>query len=386
VRRAILFKAIVFITLLTALGANIYGRLRPDTKGFSGGELQTVMPEGEFFKKNEKPFLYHEVYKKNRLIGYCFNTRDVAPEEKGYSGPLEILVGLDKEGNILNLEVLRHNETPQYASGITSPEFLGQFKGKGASDRFIVGEDIDGITQATISSKSVARILKAALDNIQIIISGLKGKKTSELPLNPDTAFYITVLIIIFLLLAFYFNFKWLRYTGLFISILYFGFYKAVFISMSNLGSILLWNLPDFRSNMSWHVFIFSGLILTFLISAFFCSYMCPFGALQIFLNKIFKFNLEMSSESANRLRKIRWILLWLLALLVLVLNNSNIVNYEPFSTVFLRRGSIIAWGIAFIVLGLSLFHYRPFCRYFCATGAFLDMLSSWGRKVFKRK
>ncbi|MBU1852458.1 MAG: FMN-binding protein, partial [Candidatus Omnitrophica bacterium] len=383
-RRAILFKAIVFITLLTALGANIYGRSRPDTKGFSGGELQTVMPEGEFFKKNEKPFLYHEVYKKNRLIGYCFNTRDVAPEEKGYSGPLEILVGLDKEGNILNLEVLRHNETPQYASGITSPEFLGQFKGKGASDRFIVGEDIDGITQATISSKSVARILKAALERFDSLISErsfeILRRPSWRTPQDENSGtfpdFHITVLIIIFLLLAFYFNFKWLRYTGLFISILYFGFYKAVFISMSNLGSILLWNLPDFRSNMSWYVFIFSGLILTFLISAFFCSYMCPFGALQIFLNKIFKFNLEMSSESANRLRKIRWILLWLLALLVLVLNNSNIVNYEPFSTVFLRRGSIIAWGIAFIVLGLSLFHYRPFCRYFCATGAFLDMLS----------
>ncbi|MDP6685362.1 MAG: 4Fe-4S binding protein, partial [Candidatus Omnitrophota bacterium] len=64
--------------------------------------------------------------------------------------------------------------------------------------------------------------------------------------------------------------------------------------------------------------------------------------------------------------------------------NNPNIANYEPFATVFLQKGSVVAWAILGIILALSLFHHRPFCNYFCATGAFLDSLSNLGRKIFR--
>jgi len=77
---------------------------------------------------------------------------------------------------------------------------------------------------------------------------------------------------------------------------------------------------------------------------------------------------------------------LWVLAILVLALNNANVVTYEPFSTVFLRRGSMVAWSIASIVLIFSLFHYRPFCNYFCAAGAFLEILSKFGKGIFKKR
>jgi len=220
---------------------------------------------------------------------------------------------------------------------------------------------------------------------MRMVINDTKEIKSGKPHLDFNADFYLTVLIIAFGLGAFYLKSKWLRYTVLFVSTVYFGFHKAIFISMSNLGSVFLWNLPEIKSNISWHVFIFSGLLLTFLFSAFFCSYMCPFGGLQIFLNKIFKFNLKVSAKLENRLKKIRWVLLWLLTILVLVLNNPHIVNYEPFSTVFLRKGTFLAWSIAMIVLFLSLFHYRPFCRYFCAAGAFLDMLSGWSRRLFRK-
>jgi len=338
------------------------------------------MPEADSFKEKETPFLYHEAYKNGRMIGCCFNTKDSAPKEKGYAWPIEMLVALDKSGAIKNLKILRHSETSQYARGIVVPDFLDQFKGKASGDSFIV----DAITHATISSKAVARTLKVSIDRMDEIVSGFRHEKIAP-TLTLDRNFYITVLIITFLLVAFYLKNSLLRHIGLFLSIVYFGFIKAIFISMSNLGSILLWNVPEVRFNISWYVFIFSGLILTFLLGKFYCSYMCPFGGIQIFLNKLFKFNIEITARLANRLRKIRFFLLWILTLLILALNNPNIANYEPFSTVFLRRGSIVAGSVAFIVLILSLFHHRPFCNYFCGAGAFLEMLSKWGRRVFKK-
>jgi uncharacterized protein with FMN-binding domain len=348
----------VVITILVAIAVNIYQRYPSD----------------------------NEISERETSSGsYTFNTKDIAPEVKGFGGHIEMLVGLERDDSIKDIRVLTHSETSQYASGITEPGFLDQFKGMSLEDGFIVGEDIDAVTHATISSKAIAMILKTCLQRIDAVKHDREYRREDRQALGLDMDFYITVLLITFLLIAFYLSINWMRYTGLFISIVYFGFWKANFISMSSLGNIFLWRLPDAGSNIAWYVFIFSGLTLTFLLGGFYCSYMCPFGGLQIFLNKIFRSNIDITPGPTRSLRRIRYFLLWILVILLLVLDNSKVVNYEPFSTVFLRRGSIVAWAIALIILVLSVFHYRPFCNYFCATGAFLEILTKLGKKVFRR-
>ena len=386
--KKILINILVVSSLLMAIGFNIYGRSKSEDFPPSHVELNLLIPEADFFKEATEPFLHYEAHKNNNLIGYCVNSKDVAPDVKGYSGPIEILIGFSIYGSIEGLKILHHAETSSYANGITERSFLDQFIGKGPKDRFIVGEDIDAITRATISSKTVANIVKICIERIQVVIDPARSPLASgpEARKDSNMDFYITILIITFLLVAFYFKKAFLRYTGLMISIVYFGFLKANFISMTNLGKLFLWNLPDPKTEIAWYVFIFAGVILTFLLGTFYCSYMCPFGGLQIFLNKLLNFKLEITPALASRLRKIKYILLWALTVLVISLNNPNIADYEPFSTVFLRKGSTVAWAIVIIILVSSLFHRRPFCNYFCAAGACLDMISKWGRKVFRRR
>ena len=381
-----LLNIIVISTFLIAVSINIHIRSGKSPLKIKESELRSIMQEGESFKKKKEPFLYYEVYKNRRLIGYIFDTRDLAPDEKGYGGPIEVLAGIDKQGILLNLEVLRQNETPEYAGAITGKRFLGQFKGKSYHDEFAVGKDIEGITHATISSAAVARSVAIGLHKMQGVIHGgqVAGyRRKQTLTLCPD--FYVTVFIVTFLLLAFYLKFTWLRYAGLMLSMVYFGFIKANFISMANLGNIFLWNLPAWRENLAWYVLMFSGILLSFLFRGFYCSYMCPFAGVQIFLKKMVKGNIEITPRLAVFLRRTRFVLLWFLLILIIALNNPNVANYEPFTTIFLRKGSLIAWSIALIILSLSLFHYRPFCRYFCAVGAFFDILSRWGGRVFSR-
>ena len=95
-----------------------------------------------------------------------FNTKDIAPEVKGIGGHIEMMVELNDDGSIKDVKVLNHNETPEYAAGITGPDFLVQFKGKGVDDAFIVGKDIDAITGATISSRAVSETLKTCLERV----------------------------------------------------------------------------------------------------------------------------------------------------------------------------------------------------------------------------
>lgn len=108
------------------------------------------------------------------LEGHSFNTKDIAPDVGGVGGHIEMQVMLDEDGKIRDVEILSHNEIPDYIARIIESGFLGQFKGKGAGEEFIVGKDIDAVTGATISSKAVAEILKTCLDRID--------KKTKAAP------------------------------------------------------------------------------------------------------------------------------------------------------------------------------------------------------------
>lgn len=132
--------------------------------------LERIMPESDLFKEKSEPFIYHEAYKDRSLIGYCFSTKEVlGGGSRGFGGPMDILVAIDIYGKIENVYILEHNETPEYAAALTERFFLDQFKGKAASDHFKVGEDVDAVTRATISSQSVADILKAGILKMELI-------------------------------------------------------------------------------------------------------------------------------------------------------------------------------------------------------------------------
>lgn len=99
----------------------------------------------------------------------------VSLAERGYGGPVEVLVLIGPDGAVKGVKVLRHNETPGLGDAIEQPQFLAQFVGKGAADPVRVFEDIDGVTMATESSRAVAGAVRRAL----AIAAALNGKEGS---------------------------------------------------------------------------------------------------------------------------------------------------------------------------------------------------------------
>ncbi len=92
----------------------------------------------------------------DKALGYAF-----VGEGPGYGGAVRILVGVDGEsGEILNLAVLNHAETPGLGSKIEEASFRNQFKGKTLDDPIAIGRDIDGISGATVSSRAVAEAVR----------------------------------------------------------------------------------------------------------------------------------------------------------------------------------------------------------------------------------
>lgn len=111
----------------------------------------------------EEEVVFYQARKGEELVG----TALVTISKTGYGGEIEVMTGMDPEGTIRGIKILRHLETPGLGNKIEDPDFTGQFGGRNLDDtRWSVkkdGGDIDQITGATISPRAVVQAVEEAL-------------------------------------------------------------------------------------------------------------------------------------------------------------------------------------------------------------------------------
>jgi NosR/NirI family nitrous oxide reductase transcriptional regulator len=96
----------------------------------------------------------------NRTLGgLVFWTTDLEPLERGYDGPIKILVGIDTGGLLTGIVVADHHE-PYGSFSVDEPRFAAQFKGKSIRDPFRVGSDIYAVSRATMTITSATRAVR----------------------------------------------------------------------------------------------------------------------------------------------------------------------------------------------------------------------------------
>ena len=128
--------------------------------------IEAVLPGGgEEVDFTDSTGLVSVVYKGES--GYAVQ---VAPA--GFDGPITMMVGVDFEGNILGISVIKHTETAGLGAVAAAKTSAGEtFRGNfvGQSGSVAVTKDggvIDAITGATITSRAVCVGVNAALDCI----------------------------------------------------------------------------------------------------------------------------------------------------------------------------------------------------------------------------
>ena len=92
----------------------------------------------------------------------------VAPS--GFDGEIDMMVGVSKDGKVLGISIISHTETAglgAVAAAKTSAgeAFRGQFSDTDAP--FAVGDNIDALTGATITSKAVTSGINAAVEFVK---------------------------------------------------------------------------------------------------------------------------------------------------------------------------------------------------------------------------
>ena len=94
----------------------------------------------------------------------------LAVSSQGYSGPVDIMVGISSEDQAISgVRILRHSETPGLGALIARDSFYLRFDGRDIVPIMVVrsspGEHtIDAITSATISTRAVTNSVNEAIE------------------------------------------------------------------------------------------------------------------------------------------------------------------------------------------------------------------------------
>ena len=114
-------------------------------------------------------------------------------------------------------------------------------------------------------------------------------------------------------------------------------------------------------------------LVFTVLGGAYFCGWLCPFGAIQEFIGAIGSRVLGKRYRMPESLHKyLQW--LRFILLLLIPLGLGYLIAFDPqhsiISALSNQTLSYALWSIIGIFIILAFFIERPFCNYFCIEGA----------------
>lgn len=147
---------------LVLAAGRLPGVAQPLTDGRLLAMLQPLFPGAVFSAKIGEPPHFNAYAAggvEPHLLGIAFWTTELDPLERGYDGPIKMLVGVDVRGVLTGVVVVEHHE-PYGNFSIEPPEFAAQFKGKSVRDPFRVGTDVDAVSRASITVGSATRAIR----------------------------------------------------------------------------------------------------------------------------------------------------------------------------------------------------------------------------------
>lgn len=407
----------IFVVCLLLI---ISGSLSASDRQFGVPELRTFFPVADRLVEPEGEPPVARVYRGDVLLGYAYVTTDII-RIPAYSGkPIDTLVAFDAAGQIKGVKILHHEE-PILVVGISDQDlqaFLDQYAGKQISDTTQVGgrsrhgsKVLDGISGATITVMVLNASINRSLQKVRTVLFDEKADQPGQAVVSEsgpiwvqvwqDRLFRIIVLATgLLILLLILFMQDWLARHPVLLQRLRIGFllYTVIFIGWYSLAQLSIINVLTFVRSLihefSWESFLidpamfilWSFVAVTILLwgRGVYCGWLCPYGALQEFVFRIGRRlkipSFEFPEVVHERLWAIKYIIL--LGLFGLSLHSMTLAEtyaeVEPFKTAITLRFQR-EWGFVFyavLMLLVSLFNRKFFCRYVCPLGAALTIPS----------
>ncbi|MDH4018800.1 MAG: 4Fe-4S binding protein [Xanthomonadales bacterium] len=312
----------------------------------------------------------------------------IMAEGEAYGGPLVVGVRARRSedgGRLAEVLMLSHKETPAFMQRLLRGHFFRQFGGKNVSDDFIVDEDIDSVSGATVSAKGFTTAVRNAVHLGAVNHLGLD--RTWQQPSwSPGVNEGVLLVLFILAFTAGYRKDKFAKiakYIVMIGALVFIGFYANISLSLSNIAGIFMGYIPSPVEHPMWWIMILGVLgSIAFLGRNIYCQQLCPFMVVQDLAQKISGVKLRIDSRFQKKARTLIFSLSWVALMLIFLSAHPAMGSYEPFAMMFSLEGLGIQWYILPAALLGSFFVPRFWCRLFCPVGLYLNEVVRLRRRV----
>lgn len=381
-------RILLILALLTIIGSNLHDFFREKKVEPTEEQLLSILPNAASFSPEMGDPPHYEGYSSpgEKLVGAAYLTNHIPPRIIGYVDTIDLLVGMDKDGTITGVELLRDKESPAYMKMLRDEDFLNQFTGLKIQNAL---EEVDAVTGATISSEAIIKDIRTSSNLIAQKVFGIEivKKAVSTNPIENffQTKVYLVIGVLALGLLAFFVRrVRYGRQISLGFGLIFLGFYLQTPLTMDHLVNLLHLHLPSLANPILLILLLFV-LLTSLFFGNIYCSCLCPFGALMEFLSRLFPNRMKVPSHLWKSYGRVRFYLLFAIIILCFGAGIKAFANLEPYPYLFSLNAVSFIWLYIALIIGFSVVLPRFWCRVFCPTGALLTILSSLrkGRKDF---
>lgn len=177
-------KIVLVLTVVSLLSSGILSiadmlsndKINQNQKRAVDSAIAKIIPEAE--EVVTEGDVYKAFGKDKNILGYAF-----LAEGQGYGGTIKIICALSpKLDKLLGIEIIESSETPGLGARINQEWFKNQFKGLNILNKITYtktkpsgNSQIQAITGATISSRSVVNIINKRIEEIRGRLNSLEN-------------------------------------------------------------------------------------------------------------------------------------------------------------------------------------------------------------------
>lgn len=309
---------------------------------------------------------------------FVVNTRVLAKDVQGYSGPVPLKIHIDKDGRLTAIEAEPNAESPSFFD--RAKELFSRWQGKTIDEA--MAEDVDAVSGATFSSKAIIRNVQRGLAYAKQhgLADGGKGAQEESAERTVATGWTLgSIVALIAVLLGavvpLFTNNRRLHLVQLVVNVVVLGLWTGTFVSYTLFlrlfaGGVSLSAIGTLAAPLLM-------LIVALLYplagrSGHYCAHVCPFGSAQELAGKLSRRKLRITPRVLKLLSVLRNLLWGVLMALLLTGTCTAWIDYELFTAFLYSSASVWVIVLAVLFLVLSVWVPRPYCRFVCPTGALM--------------
>ncbi len=368
-----IYNCIVIILIVVAVairgGATFRWMLPQKEFSYSLKDIQVAYKDAAKVKLKSEGTISILDNNNNKITNALFSG-DFNAEFQGYAGKIPVLIYFDNKHVVSRVQLLKNDESPEYITYITEKGLLNTWSNM-PIDTLLINKYVDAISGATYSSNAIIKTVNKTLGGYLSVQAQYQKNDINGLLKSVLTL--ILILLSLSMLLKKWFRKYYLYYLILIVMVS--GFW---FKQMLSLETIHTWIMKGMPWQSNWE--LITVLIIAIAVALlghknYYCTYLCPMGAIQMIASKISplkKKGLQLKISKVS-LRSVYLTFIWVSLILGYTVPLSDMEPFKAFSFTVASDIMLIA-GVVIVLM--SFIFNRPWCQ-LCPTGCLLNSVPS---------